>query len=394
MTDRDLKVLVYPADHGGCGFYRMVAPARACRDAGADVTLIEGKHTLTEGGPVPSDEPAQIKMIVRDELRTDTRTGRTIPWPHGLKIIDGEPALEADVVVLQRPMQSLLLDVIRGLQSEGVAVVVELDDDFKHLHHANAAFRVTHPTRSDYRNWHHLVAACRMADLVTCTTPALAKLYAGHGRVAVLPNLVPAWYTELPAPIRDDDSHVTVGWSGTVATHPDDLQQTRGAVGRALGRRPGSRFHTIGQEAGVQAALRLPDSVPYSATGWLPLADYPAALQALDVGIVPLQPSAFNEAKSWLKGLEMAAVGVPFVASPTSPYRELHRRFGLGVLAESPREWERAVGSFLDSAATREIHGERGRIICAGLTYETHHGLWLDAWRQAYEYRKNLSPAA
>src|SRR5689334_24701002 len=42
---------------------------------------------------------------------------------------------------------------------------------------------------------------------------------------------------------------------------------------------------------------------------------WPRALSALGIGLAPLADSTFNRAKSWLKPLEMAAVGVPCVMS-------------------------------------------------------------------------------
>ena len=62
---------------------------------------------------------------------------------------------------------------------------------------------------------------------------------------------------------------------------------------------------------------------------------YTSSVAELGVGLVPLLDSAFNRAKSWLKGLEYAALGVPFVASPTPEYVKL-AGLGAGLLADDP----------------------------------------------------------
>ena len=72
-------------------------------------------------------------------------------------------------------------------------------------------------------------------------------------------------------------------------------------------------------------------------TGMIEQELFHAQVAQLDTGIVPLQRSRFNEAKSNLKGLEYAALGVPFVASPTAEYERLaESKFeaGRGTIAD------------------------------------------------------------
>jgi hypothetical protein len=64
---------------------------------------------------------------------------------------------------------------------------------------------------------------------------------------------------------------------------------------------------------------------------------YPS-LFVFDVGIAPLSAVPFNQAKSAIKGLEYAAAGIPFVASPLDAYRALHAE-GIGLLARKRRHW-------------------------------------------------------
>lgn len=53
------------------------------------------------------------------------------------------------------------------------------------------------PTTNREQNGKWLGVAWERADLVTCSTPALAERYGKHGRVAILPNYVPASYLEI-----------------------------------------------------------------------------------------------------------------------------------------------------------------------------------------------------
>lgn len=378
-----MRVQVHPAGDDACSLYRMTSPARVLADQGADV------HLTRE---------------VAYECAFDTN--------HRPVALVGEP--ETDVVVLQRPLHRWKGDLIDALQRAGVAVVVEIDDDFGAVHPRNAAWPDAHrewmrdaearerglldgtPVETLSRSgrvWRRKVGvladesdlwlrrACKAADLVTVTTPALADRYAPHGRVAVLPNLVPERYLSIAAAPRDG---VTVGWGGTVATHPDDLEVTGGGVARAVAE-TGARFEVVGDGEGVATGLGL--DAPPSVTGWVDLEDWPAALARFDVGIVPLADSRFNRGKSALKMLEMAAVGVPSVASPTPDNVRL-ARMGVGLLAADAAHWRQWVRLMVDREGAREDLAGRGREVAAGLTYEAHSERWLDAWAQALDNRR------
>lgn len=384
-----MRVTVHPAGEDACALYRMDEPARVLADQGADVHLT---RDLTF-------------RVARD------RGGNPI-------CLTREP--DTDVVVLQRPLHRAKLDLVDLLQRAGVAVVVELDDDFGAVPPSNVAHLDAHREWMTTRQWSETVGgplpveratgpdgrrwarapgvlapssdlwlrrACKAADLVTCTTPALAERYAPHGRVAVLPNLVPERYLSIEAPPHDG---TVVGWGGSVATHVGDLESTGGGVARAVAE-SGARFHVIGTGVRVAKALGLADEP--TATGWVELEAWPAALAALDVGIVPLASGRFSDAKSWLKGLEYASVGVPFVASPTPDYVRLNAQ-GAGVLASHPAEWERGVRALVESEDLRADLAGLGREAASRLTYEQHGERWLDAWASALEHRRSDRLAA
>jgi hypothetical protein len=70
----------------------------------------------------------------------------------------------------------------------------------------------------------------------------------------------------------------------------------------------------------------------------VPIYDYPYLFNKIDVGIVPLNNVPFNHAKSYIKGLEYAASGIPFIASYSPEYQELSD-FGIGRIAKTQDEW-------------------------------------------------------
>ncbi|MHB1950167.1 MAG: glycosyltransferase [Acidiferrobacteraceae bacterium] len=363
-----MRVRLFPSDATGCGRYRCTLPGETAKALGCDVTIAE----VATGKP--GDPPRRALPIQRHPQ--DQRLVRAVPVP-------------ADVVVFQRPVEEALARVvIPQLQAAGRAVVVEIDDDLHRIPPQHPAAWQANPARNRDANWAHLAYACSIADLVTVTCPALARRYGQHGRVAILPNCVPEALLAMP---RASDGR-TVGWRGWTVTHPGDLQSTRGGVQQALDR-TGARFLQIGQPVGVKAALNL--TAEPEATGALwDIHDFYTALGRLDVGIVPFADSQFNASKSCLAGIEYAARGVAFIASPVAEYRRLHEQ-GAGQLAGyRAREWSREIVRLLQDDTLRAERVEAGRqVVAEHYLIERRAHLWIEAWEQALSNARDRRPA-
>lgn len=364
-----MRILVCPVDREGCGRYRLGLPISVLQKQETTLEIF-----LSEGLPV----------------RINLGTGRAVGLADGFS--------EWDVVVVQRPMAEWQVEALRDCRRQGIRTVVEIDDDFEALHHLSPAWVTTHPRVSTEWNRKWLRVAAREADLVTVTTSALAERYAPHGRVAIIPNYFPeAWLTiRRPGEGRRETGHPeanadraqgrgqppapTVGWTGTVGTHQGDLGVTRGGVAQAV-RETAARFRVIGNPGLVQRDLSLdeePENTPWQ--GW---EDYPLAITSLSVGIAPLADTAFNRAKSWLKPLEYAALGVPSVVSPLPSYEALARR-GIGILAKDrARDWRREVKRLLEDDAYRAELSASGREAAAELTIERNAYRFAEAWAGA-----------
>lgn len=348
-----MKVLGLAADSGGCGFYRMRAPAEELRLLGVDVEISEGVDATAFKYP---DGMVQVK-----EVKTD-----------------------ADLIIVQRPLDNSMTAIIEQAKKQGIATIVEIDDDFSSVHTKNIA----HSSMLDQPHMgnHWVEKACAAADHVTISTPALAK-YARHGRYSVLRNNVPVSIFDISMP-KSNQEWPRIGWTGSVQTHPDDLQVTKGAVGEIL-KSNGLPFNVIGDGSQVATNLNLDDSTKLFATGWVQIDMYYQYLYSfLDIGIVPLELSAFNQAKSALKGLEYAALGIPFVASPTYEYERLEL-YGVGKTAKSAGDWRKHLQRMIDRPAeTERIAKENRDRIEAEHTYRVNAPQWIEAWEKAIDYRK------
>ena len=345
-----MKVLAVMADKSGCAFYRLVAPSQVLQKDGVDVTLDLGGDTT---------------------LAYRNKDGR---------ISSMEP-LDYDVIVLQLASTQDALDAIPLMQKQGIAVVIEIDDNYW-------AFERNHSMKQYYQqgkcNIYHMANACKMADLITVSTPALAQEIRTFTScpIRVIRNCIPESYLTTP---RKEYDGFRVGWSGNPHTHPRDLEVTGGYVPTVC-RATGSTYFSLGTD--ISAAILGFDEGETLFTEWVPLKEYPYALNQMDVGIVPLKMSPFNESKSYLKGLEFAALGIPFVASPTSEYLKLNRH-GVGLIAREKHQWFSQLKQLIKNTEYRTEFIQKGKEFAAMETYEFNAYQWAEAWEAAIKQRKN-----
>jgi hypothetical protein len=360
-----MRVTCYPADVFACGHFRLTWPARALQAQGLDVEVIE-----------PSGR--DIKLIVgADNIVSDV-----------LMTTD-----DTDVVVFQRLTHPWLCQAVSILRGKGVAVVVDVDDDLSSIHPRNPAYEQLHPRhtrvpqqrgRQQRHSWTYLAQACRDATLVTATTPALLKVYAQHGRGRVIPNFLPDHYYGLPR----TDSEV-IGWPATLVSHPDDPSVLGGAVARLVNE--GAQFRIVGGPAGCGEAFGLLKDPPGGDI--IDMAEWPAAVARLGIGIAPLADTKFNAGKSALKPMEMAVTGVPCVMSPREDYVRLHA-LGVGLLADRPRTWYSKINLLRTNERARLELSDQGRAATDGLRISDHAWRWAEVWAEALAIQRGGSSAA
>ena len=340
------SVLFWSGQPGGTAEYRALAPSRALERLGWDVRV--------------DDEGVNV-----------TLDGR----------VQGDP----DVLVLVRAMGDYVPDMVRRVVAHGrTTVVYDSDDWFRDIPGYNPASQLpVHLVESMHQ-------AMREAHLITCSTPELAEGYRDLNRTVVLPNFLDPdiWGNALS--YRTPRPFLTVGWAGAFHWRTGDLDQLRSWVPRFLDQNPDIRFAAIGcrellEWLGIDGVttpeLPPPPGYPQGRLSRYlhPYEHLPALLGNLDVGLVPLIHSRFNQAKSWCKGMEYNAAGVPFVASSSREYRSyLHP--GVNGLFARPGVWEKQVRSILDDLDAYRL---RSRAHAERYFIDNHIHRWVDAYTSA-----------
>lgn len=342
-----MKISVFPADNAGCGFYRLITPGQRLNQRGYDITLNDPKTALW--------------------MRTGhDKQGRPIAVIHDMP--------DADVVVLQRPMDWRWPFAVAQMRQAGIRVIVDIDDDLHAMRSDHGAYLSFNPRNNPDINWDHMLLASTHANLVTATTEPILDRYAAGTEGLVIPNCIPQYVLDLPKPEPHDGC--VIGWPGQTHSHPKDLDTIHGIIPR-VERATGATFTVFGQAAGVRKALGLKAEPPWIRQ--VPIDRYHQMLMAFDVGIAPLMRNTFNAAKSWLKILEFAACGIPAIGSATPEYIRA-REAGLGETASNPDEWDRLLRRICSDSALRREVGAEARYNAALWTIESNLWRWEAAW--------------
>jgi glycosyltransferase involved in cell wall biosynthesis len=258
-----------------------------------------------------------------------------------------------------------------------------------------------------------------------------------HPHIHVLPNAIdlalPSYVAartrsaKAPSTARTE---VVIGWTGSL-THGRDfacvapaleriLEEYDGADGRPLVRLAlggdnnlwDSLCHVPGVPAFIEkvALIRLEE---IAAIGFetivsdcgrfsfmTPTSDIdavPRMYDGVDIGVVPLRVgSAANTPKSDLKGLEMAGMGVPCIASPIPSYVQWRGQPGTGAIVLPDNEttsWLEALRRLIDDEQLRRRMADEALTFARTRSSDRWAPRWMDVYREAAA-RKGLAWAA
>lgn len=335
----------------GVGSYRIIYPYGLI-DQFSEHSVLIGMEEVEAGG--------RQKMLLNVPEAV-------VGGPHGQ---DADEFLDSDVYVLQRPLETLYAPVAAWLKQHGKTVVMDVDD---YVHGLAAAHTARGQVAASPRHSFETMLHCfPYVDLLTVTTPMLAELYGDRvPRTVVLPNrlLRRDWEEIVPA-YAQERGRVRVGWQGWMGIRGDDLRVLKRMMRKWLRKHRNVVFVNVGKPD----ALTYMD-IPRDQRVHVPGARFPghAPLVArIDIGLVPLQMSTFNEAKSCLKGMEYGACGIPCIASPTAEYRGWVDEGSNGYLANTPGEWMDALDAMLEGERWREL-GRNNRV-------KAHQNFLDDCW--------------
>lgn len=265
---------------------------------------------------------------------------------HGFGVLEGKgtATFGYNIIVLKQMMDRWLPNQIQVAQSLGQRIVVDIDDFYHDLHPSNNAYHKTDPAKNPIRNRAIFEEMIRMADMVTVSTPTLLDFYQDwNPNIRMIRNAVyPPQFNK-----RKVSRETIIGWVGALGYRSGDIETLRAWLPDFLEDNDLHFLHaghvpsmgTFADKAGVNP--KRVTTMPMQ-----PMNRY-HLLFRMDIGLVPLNDIPFNRAKSFIKGLEYTASGIPFVAQDLPEYRLLADD-GVGLVASTPEEWVSQLTSLLD----------------------------------------------
>jgi len=142
---------------------------------------------------------------------------------------------------------------------------------------------------------------------------------------------------------RQHDPWTRIGYFSGTRTHQADFRVVYPALMRLLHEERHVRLVIVGHlDVGAFPGLApFRDQIDLFPTcHWKEL---PAVIAGVDINLIPLELTPFNEGKSNLKYYEAGLVEVPSVASPTRIFCESITHGHNGLLARTPEEWYDAL---------------------------------------------------
>lgn len=315
---RGKRGIVMLKDRSGSGYWRMVFPA---------------------------------KHIAGDDVYVDV-TAAGVPV---------ESLMDYETVFVQRLHDWESYYMLERLKAAGKRVVYDIDDDIFNIERDNPAYKLIG------RDEQMAAVSCmRLADAVTVTTKRLADAIrdAAGKEPVVVPNAIDTnWWHSTPL-TGSPDEWKRIFWQGG-DTHGEDWLECIEAVDAVMAERADVRLVILGFLPPAVVAM-LEREYWKGRVEFLSFRSPETYFEMMrhvraEVGIAPLRDSLFNRAKSPLKFVEYAAIGMPTVASDVGPYADVIEDGVDGVLVKDAQGWFEAVMAFLDDKRRRQAVLEAAR---------------------------------
>lgn len=272
------------------------------------------------------------------------------------------------VIVVQQPRGKGWAKWIRLRQAKGIKVLYEIDDDV----HAVSKMK-THQNRYKVRSSLKDIELClRLCDGIIASTPYL------HGRMQRFNEHV--YLCEVGIDMEryqlergeSRDSERMIGFAGGIGHEVSLLSWLPGIADNL---NESTSFTSVGVRYGDLIDSDKAQCLPFTAAE-----TWPAALANFDVVLAPGGNNNFFRAKSELRWIEAAAMGLPVVASPVPYGSIIHMKTGL--LVHEPDHVSSAIATLLRNPDVAAEMGQEAR----EAVIERHHiRNRVEQWIHAFE---------
>ena len=311
----------------------------------------------------------------------------------------------ADVIVIQRNLIGPVLSAIMHWKSRGKTIIADFDDAYDQMPDSNPAYAFWHKgwVRQPDGRYETLtpppieqfVWGLKLCHAATMPSQRLADDWVHLLPTYCVPNaLDPAIYRleegGAPPPAPAAGERIRIGWGGSLS-HMQSFTDSGvlTALQRVCRARPEVEIVIHGNDGRLIEALKVsPEQKRLQP--WVPYREWPAQLCALDLGLAPLCGS-YDERRSWIKGLEYLAVGLPWIASDGPVYAGL--RTYATLVENTVFAWERSILDHLDTLGERQLLARANRAQAARYTADAQVPEMLRVYASIHQHAQAASAA-
>jgi glycosyltransferase involved in cell wall biosynthesis len=258
------------------------------------------------------------------------------------------------VVVMQQPQGQKWLKLIRSLQARGIKVIYEVDDYLHAVSKQRGHDFAKHYSKEALRGFELCMRVC---DGMICSTEYLARRYRKfNANTYVCRNGLDVARYNLTRPERPT---VNIGWAGATGHQETLVRWMNEVVLPVLASHDNTCFVSVGNVGVARAIQPIVGEHRSIGTPFMPLENYPAAMAMMDIALGPVGGGNWYRAKSDLRWLEAAALGIPIIAD-ASVYSEIETGRTGWKVSDLPEARERLVEA-VENAELRRRVGDSAR---------------------------------
>ncbi len=348
---------------------------------------------------VEADEIAELSTsnwLVRIPAAAINRRGR---GKHQARVIHRREFLANPVdkwpnlVVFERILMTSYIDKIKEYQAANIKVMCRFDDNYALMpHYVQSSWlwrrsivtgeKDGRPT--GYKMQQSMLKQFReglgICDAASTPSRLLCKDYERYAKkMYFIPNFPdlgnPAW----TAP-RPKHEGIIIGWGGG-GTHKQSIRDSNILTALQLICREFSQVKIMfcGNESYAKEKLKeMVGEDRVITQGWVPTEEWPRTVARFDIGLAPLA-GTYDDRRSWIKVLDYAVLGIPFVCTNAPPYQGC--KGGIRVKNKA-KSWYRALRILIENPSKVEMLTNVGKAWAWKMGIDQHISTYLNVFTE------------
>jgi glycosyltransferase involved in cell wall biosynthesis len=350
-----MKVFFLPGAYDGCYYYRCYMPG------------IHGDMS-----------------VVLDFARKDYKPEQLI-----------QQAMEADIIVIQRPNEPVRYEIAKALKARGKKIVFENDDTYLPDKGIPLSMLSSDKQRDIAKKMNYfLYETLKISDMAIASTPLLGEEFkAINENVVVIPNFIDPLDEQDKR--ENDTGRPRVGFIGSVTSN-NDYSHVKDEIRKVAEYATIVVFGIKHQSGTINGAYKddyeFWNSLPN--VDWQPFVNmnsyyHTLSKLKLDLVIIPRNDSYFNKCKSNLKFLEASLLKIPVIAqgfeTNDSPYQQNPEDSKHMVVITDNTKWNEEIQRLLNDKELREAMAQKAyEYVIKNYNIKDNVHRWIDAFKTIY----------